>query len=167
METNVPPPSFKFISLPLAAERLGTTRSQILQWVEEGRIKTVSGSGQQSAFRTADIEALAQEMGLASTSHAAEQTTLETDEAEESTSPTARRKPRDPVKLIGTRISMDSRWAEISDEDIAAWLDALEPVQFARVRKVAQLARERLEKVLSLMDSLESAGGSSTPLRPR
>ena len=31
--------SFKFIDLPTAAERLGTTRNELLKWVDEGRIK--------------------------------------------------------------------------------------------------------------------------------
>jgi predicted type IV restriction endonuclease len=67
---------------------------------------------------------------------------------------------RDPVKLIGTRLSMDSRWAEISDEDIATWLDAIERVQFERVRKVANLSIERLRRVLEMMDAFEKAKGA-------
>ena len=68
---------------------------------------------------------------------------------------TARPKRRNPVKLIGTRLSMNSRWAEISDEDIATWLDAIEPVQYNRVRKVANLTIERLQRVLTMVDEMK------------
>jgi predicted site-specific integrase-resolvase len=53
------PTTFKFIDLPTAAERLGTTRNQLLLWVDEGRVRPFSGKGQQSVFRASDIEKLA------------------------------------------------------------------------------------------------------------
>ena len=56
-------------------------------------------------------------------------------------------------------ISMDSRWAEISDKDIATWLDALEPVQFERVHKVAELAIERLRRVQQMLAEHEQRLG--------
>ena len=57
---------------------------------------------------------------------------------------------------MGTRLSMDSRWAEMSDQDIATWLDALEPVQYERIRKVANIAIERLQRVLAMMDEMQA-----------
>ena len=149
---------FKFIDLPTAAERLGITRNQLLQWVNEGRISPFSGSGQQSVFRATDVEKLAEQLGAASAqvapveASAADQGPTTTTEQ----AATVRTKRRDAIKLIGTRLSMDSRWAEISDKDIATWLDALEPVQFERVRKVSNLAIERLQRLLAMLDEHES-----------
>jgi hypothetical protein len=148
--------SFKFIDLPTSAERLGTTRNQMLQWVTEGRIKPFSGSGQASVFRASDVDRLAAELGLsASPSQTPTQEPAASPEAEADTPSTTRRRRRDPVKLVGTRLSMDSRWAEISEADIAAWLDATEPVQFDRVRKVSTLAITSLQRLLAMMDEHE------------
>lgn len=148
---------FKFIDLPTAAERLGTTRNELLQWVNEGRIRPFSGSGQQSVFRATDVERFAAELSVVApevaidTAHADEQPVTSPEEAAN-----VRTKRRDAIKLIGTRLSMDSRWAEISDKDIATWLDALEPVQFERVRKVSNLAIERLQRLLAMLDEQET-----------
>jgi len=154
--------NFKFIDLPTSAERLGITRNQLIQWVEEGRIKPFSGKGQQSVFRASDVDRLALELGIGAAAEQVEQAAP----APEATSPApevkdTRTRRRDAIKLVGTRLSMDSRWAEISDKDLATWLDALEPVQFERVRKVAGIAIERLERVLQMMDDFEKSKGTS------
>lgn len=144
-------PGFKFIDLPTSAERLGITRTELLRWVDEGRIKPFSGKGQQSVFRAGDVEKMAAQLKQ---EQAAESETPYDEtgpQAEGGTTPLRARR-RDPVKLIGTRLSMDSRWAEISDADIATWVDATEMVQFERVRKVANITMERLNKVLAAME---------------
>lgn len=151
---------FKFIDLPTAAERLGTTRNQLLQWVAEGRIKPFSGSGQQSVFRAGDVERFAEQLGLGASSPTPGEPTLAEEPAvapiaTPETSATTRTRRRDAIKLVGTRISMDSRWAEISEQDILTWLDALEPVQFERVRKVATLAMGSLQHLLTMLDEHE------------
>lgn len=133
---------FKFIDLPTAAERLGVTRTELLKWVDEGRIRPFSGKGQQSVFRTGDVEKLVVELGVA-----ARAVEAQAQAASEQAGTPARARRRDPVKLLGTRLSQTSRWAEITDQDIATWIDALEPVQYERVRKVVDIAVDRLEKV--------------------
>lgn len=140
---------FKFIDLPTAAERLGITRTELLQWVDAGRIRPFSGKGQQSVFRTSDVEKLIAEVGAAAAKAQAEAEQATGDGA---TGGTTRARRRDPVKLIGTRLSQTSRWAEITDQDIATWIDALEPVQFDRVRKVVDIAMDRLQKVRASVD---------------
>src|SRR5574338_550776 len=129
---------FKFIDLPTAAEELGMSRLELLRLVDEGRISPFSGKGQQSVFRRTDVEALATELRANAEAEAAAAATASEETAE--TAPEGaergRRRRRDPIKLMGTRLSMDSRWAEMSDQDIATWLDALEPVQYDRIRKV-------------------------------
>jgi hypothetical protein len=138
----MPTTGFKFIDLPTAAERLGITRTELLNWVDEGRIRPFSGKGQQSVFRTGDVERLVAEVGAAAAQEAAEAE----QSAQEGEAPTRARR-RDPVKLIGTRLSQTSRWAEITDQDISTWIDALDPVQYERVRKVVDIAMDRLQKV--------------------
>jgi hypothetical protein len=154
---------FKFIDLPTSAEQLGITRNELLQWVEEGRIKPFHGKGQQSIFRASDVQRLAQEIaGAIKTAEAAAERAAEA-EVGEGRAPDAlatpmearRAKRRDAIKLMGTRLSMDSRWAEMSDKDIATWLDALEPVQFERIRKVTEIAIERLQRVQAMMADFE------------
>jgi hypothetical protein len=137
---------FKFIDLPTAAERLGVTRTELLAWVDEGRIRPFSGKGQQSVFRASDVEKLIAAMGIASLAEA-EALSAEAQEPGEQTGTPMRARRRDPVKLVGTRLSQTSRWAEITDADIATWIDAIEPVQYDRVRKVVDIAMDRLEKV--------------------
>lgn len=138
----MPTTGFKFIDLPTAAERLGITRTELLNWVDEGRIRPFSGKGQQSVFRAGDVERLVAEVGAA-----AAQVVAETEQpGSEGETPTRARR-RDPVKLIGTRLSQTSRWAEITDQDISTWIDALDPVQYDRVRKVVDIAIDRLQKV--------------------
>lgn len=137
----MPTTGFKFIDLPTAAERLGITRTELLAWVDEGRIRPFSGKGQQSVFRTGDVERLVAEAGATVAPAVAE-----VEQAGEGQAPTRVRR-RDPVKLIGTRLSQTSRWAEITDQDISTWIDALDPVQYNRVRKVVDIATDRLQKV--------------------
>jgi hypothetical protein len=162
---------FKFIDLPTSAERLGLSRHQLLELVDQGRIKPFSGKGQTSVFRAADVDRLAAELGASADtveveSSAGEVTTATADEKASQEPAAGRRRKRDPIKLMGTRLSMDSRWAEMSDRDIATWLDALEPVQYERVRKVANLAIERLQRVLSMMQAFEEVTAAEQGGRP-
>lgn len=157
----MPPSNFRFIDLPTSAERLGTTRNQLLQWVDEGRIKPFSGKGQQSVFRASEVDKFARELRAESSASEAPPAALA--ESDSPMQPVAegqqeatRTRRRDAIKLMGTRLSMDSRWAEMSDKDIATWLDALEPVQYERVQKVANIAIERLQRVLEMMRAMSA-----------
>ena|SRR5687768_7560168 len=164
-----PPTGFKFIDLPDAAQTLGITRLQMLEWVEQGKIRPFIGKGQSSVFRRSDVEKLAAALGIRAVAEAEEALPEGAQDAEEAAQAattavptTIRRKRRDPIKLIGTRLSMDSRWAEISDEDIATWLDAIEAVQFDRVRRVAHLAIERLNHIVAAIDADPRARGDDS-----
>jgi len=136
------------------------TRNSLLELVGEGKIKPFTGSGQQSIFRASDVERLAGELQADSQrliDQAAEAAPPEGEEnASEPAASSGRRRRRVPIKLMGTRLSTDSRWAEMTDQDIEVWLDALEPVQFERVRKVCGIAIERLQHVLGRLDEQEA-----------
>jgi hypothetical protein len=153
------PAGFRFIDLPTAAEALGLTRTQLLAWVDEGRIKPFQGSGQAAVFRTRDIEA------LAATLATERQAAADAAAADAASAPAvvAPRKRdgglrRDPVKKVGTRLSQDMRWGEITEEDLAGWFDALDKRSYGAIRYAARQALTRLNQILDL------TGGRGTTL---
>jgi hypothetical protein len=159
--TSNRPAGFRFIDLPTAAEALGVTRTQLLEWVTEGRIKPFQGTGQAAVFRTRDVEALATTLGQE------RQAAADAAAAEAAAPPSPpvvvpRKREgalrRDPVKKVGTRLSQDMRWAEISDEDLAGWFDALDRRSYGAVRHAARQAITRLNQILDL------TGGRGTTL---
>ena len=62
------------------------------------------------------------------------------------------------MKRVGTRLSQDMRWAEISDEDLAGWFDALDRRSYGAIRHAARTALVRLNQILDL------TGGRGTTL---
>ncbi len=163
MTTSNRPGGFRFIDLPTAAEALGVTRTQVLEWVEAGRIKPFQGTGQGAVFRTRDVEALVAILGQERQA-AAEAVAAEAAAAPQATPPAVMPRKRegalrrDPVKKVGTRLSQDMRWAEISDEDLAGWFDALDRRSYGAVRHAARQAITRLNAILDL------TGGRGTTL---
>src|SRR5262245_53257777 len=130
-------PAFRFIDLPTAAEVLGTTRAQALQYVESGRLKPYSGSGQSAVFRTRDVEALLAELGreaAAPPPAPAKATAPEASRVETAGRRRTESIRRDPVKKVGTRLTQDVRWGEITDADLAAWFDALDRRSYPAIR---------------------------------
>jgi hypothetical protein len=156
----VKPLSFRFIDVPTTAEALGITRTQLLEWVAEGRIKPFQGTGQAAVFRARDVEA------LAGTLRTERQATAEAEAAAAAAPPAPVIAPRkrenvlrrDPVKRVGTRLSQDMRWGEITDADLAAWADALDRRSYGAVRHAARTALARLNQIL------EMTGGRGTTL---
>src|SRR5256885_17075873 len=99
------PTTFKFIDLPTAAERLGPTRNQLLAWVDEGRINPFSGKGQQSVFRAADVDSLAQALAAPPPTIEPEEPQIDSSQVPLGSTPQAearRTKRRDAIKLVGT-----------------------------------------------------------------
>lgn len=152
------PTGFRFVDLPTAATALGISRTQLLEWVSEGRLKPFQGTGQTAIFRTRDVEVLAAALGQE------RQATAAAAEATAATTPVVvpRKREgglrRDPVKKVGTRLSQDMRWAEISDADLAGWFDALDRRSYGAVRHAARQALTRLNQILDL------TGGRGTTL---
>ena len=155
-------PAFRFIDLPTAAEVLGTTRAQVLQYVENGQLKPYSGSGQGAVFRTREVEELVAQLGREAA--AAPPAPTRGPAAAESPVETAGRRRtetirRDPVKKVGTRLTQDVRWAEITDEDLAAWFDGLDTRSYPAVRHAARQALRRLTRVLELTGGVGETAG--------
>jgi hypothetical protein len=154
-------PGFRFIDLPTAAEVLGTTRAQVLQYVEDGALTPYSGAGQSAVFRTRDVEALLAELGRAEA--VAPPAPATAAPAPSSVESAGRRRTdtirRDPVKKVGTRLTQDVRWAEITDEDLAAWFDGLDRRSYAAVRHAARQALKRLNRIMDLTGGADETAG--------
>ncbi len=146
-------PAFRFIDVPTAADVLGTSRAALLAYVDEGRLKPYSGAGQAAVFRTRDVEALREQLGVEAAAPLPEPAfarAAETPSVEEAGRRRTETIRRDPVKKVGTRLTQDVRWGEISDEDLAAWFDALDERSYAIVRHAARQALQRLTRILEL-----------------
>lgn len=149
--------TFRFIDLPTAAEVLGVSRQQALAYVEGGRLKPYHGAGQAAVFRTRDVQTLLAELGVEAAAAVPTVTrgaAATTPAAPDAVAQAGRRRTdtirRDPVKKVGTRLTQDVRWAEISDADLAAWFDALDTRSYPAVRHAARQALLRLTRILDL-----------------
>ena len=149
--------TFRFIDLPTAAEVLGVSRQQALAYVEGGRLKPYQGIGQAAVFRARDVQALLAELGVeaaAALPTVTRGTTAATPDAPDAVAQAGRRRTdtirRDPVKKVGTRLTQDVRWAEITEADLAAWFDGLDTRSYPAVRHAARQALLRLTRILEL-----------------
>jgi predicted DNA-binding transcriptional regulator AlpA len=169
-------PAFRFIDLPTAAEVLGTSRAQVLQYVEQGRLKPYSGTGQAAVFRTRDVEVLVAELGIEAAAALPARSAGQPQAA--STPETAGRRRtdtirRDPVKKVGTRLTQDVRWAEITEDDLAAWFDGLDVRSYPAVRHAARQALIRLNRIMELTGGAADTQGdrdlvaSGRPVSPK
>ncbi len=147
--------TFRFIDLPTAAEVLGVSRQQALAYVEAGRLKPYQGMGQAAVFRARDVQALLTALGQEAAAALPTVTRgAATAAAGDAVAQAGRRRTdtirRDPVKKVGTRLTQDVRWAEITDADLAAWFDGLDTRSYPAVRHAARQALQRLTRVLEL-----------------
>jgi pyruvate/2-oxoglutarate dehydrogenase complex dihydrolipoamide acyltransferase (E2) component len=154
--------AFRFIDLPTAAEVLGTTRARVLQYVDEGALKPYSGAGQAAVFRTRDVEALVAQLGVQAAAAPPARAAGQPEAA--STPETAGRRRtetirRDPVKKVGTRLTQDVRWTEITEEDLAAWFDGLDARSYPAVRHAARQALIRLNRIMELTGGAGDTAG--------
>jgi|GEM_PF-1463491 len=169
-------PPFRFIDLPTAAEVLGTTRAQVLHYVESGQLKPYSGTGQAAVFRTRDVEACLAQLGQAAAAALpaprapAAAPAPNVEEAGRRRTDSIR---RDPVKKVGTRLTQDVRWAEIGEADLMAWFDGLDKRSYPAVRHAARQALLRLNRIMELTGgAIETQGDrdlvtSGRPVTPK
>jgi len=126
---------FAFIDAVHAAEVLHTTQEQILDRVKSGNLKAYGGKPANPFLRSADVAALAAELGV---------TTDEPPQRIKSAS--ARVQPR---------LTSDSRWSGVSEADIREWATRADPPRRQAARTAAGTARERLDMVLAILDELD------------
>lgn len=122
---------FAFIDAVHAAEILRVTPETVVDWVASGRLRSFGGKATNPFLRSADVAALAEEMGI-----------------EEGEPP---RRTKSPTVRVQQRLTADARWSEIGEDDIREWISRADPARRQAARQAAEHARTRLDLVLRLL----------------
>ena len=150
---------FAFVDAGEAARMLGVDRVTLDQWVREGRIKPHRGVGRDSFFRTADLQALYNELHpateLAEAIAADERDSAGEQETGAETKGLARRK-QDPQMRVYLRLQADAKWYDISEDDIREWFKQLAPDGYERNKKNAEHTIKKLQLLVGLIEEAES-----------
>lgn len=147
---------FAFVDAGEAARILGIDRVTLDQWIKEGRIRPHRGVGKESFFRTADLDALYNELHPAAELAAA----IAADERE-SAGETAQelapaRKKQDPQMRVYLRLQADAKWYDISEDDIHTWFKQLAPDGYERNKRNAQHTIKKLQLLVSLIEEAQA-----------
>lgn len=144
---------FAFMDASEAARRLGIDRITLEQWVKDGRIKPRRGVGRESFFRTSDIQALYNE--LHPEAELAE--AVEADERESAGEASAAppRKKQDPQMRVYLRLQADTKWFDISQEDIQTWFKQLAPDGYERNKRNVEHAIGKLQYLVGLIEDAQ------------
>ncbi|MBV9689492.1 MAG: helix-turn-helix domain-containing protein [Ktedonobacteraceae bacterium] len=147
--------NFAFVDAGEAARRLGIDRVTLERWVHEGRLKAHRGVGRDVFFRSADVEALYNELHptseLAAAVAADEHDTASESEA---TTPTRKRQPDQQMRVY-LRLQADAKWYDISEEDIQVWFQQLAPDGYERNKRNAQHTIKKLQFLVSLIEQAQ------------
>jgi len=149
---------FAFMDAGDVARRLGVDRVTLDNWVKEGRIKTHRGVGREAFFRTADVEALYQELHPASEVAEA----IAADERESAGEPAQSgpvRKKQDPQMRVYLRLQADAKWYDTSEEDIRTWFQQLAPDGYERNKRNALHSIKKLQYLVSLIEEAQQKQG--------
>ena len=144
---------FAFMDASDVARRLGIDRVTLDNWVKDGRIKTHRGVGREAFFRSADVEALYQE--LHPSSELAEAVAADERESASETSKGPVRKKQDPQMRVYLRLQADAKWYDISDEDIQSWFQQLAPDGYERNKRNALHSIKKLQYLVSLIEEAQ------------
>lgn len=131
---STPLARFAFIDAVHAAELLHVTQDTVLDWVKEGRLRSVGGKAGNPFLRSAEVAALIEELGV------------QNDEPPKRTkSATAR---------VQQRLTADARWSDIAESDIHEWATRAEPARRIAARTAATEAIVRLQTVLQILEEI-------------
>ncbi len=147
---------FAFVDAGEAARILGVDRVTLEQWVQEGRLKPHRGVGRESFFRTADIDALNNE--LHPSPELAEAVAADERESEGTGEKSPARKKQDPQMRVYLRLQADAKWYDISDEDIRTWFQQLAPDGYDRNKRNAEHTIKKLQYLVSLIEEAKERG---------
>lgn len=126
-----------FVDAVYAAQMLNVTTDVILDLVKSGKLRRFGGRPDNPFVRSADVAALAEEFGV----QAAEEPP---------------RRVKSASARVQSRLTADSRWADISEDDIREWARRAEPARRRAARKAALSAREHLATVVQVLDEMEA-----------
>ncbi|MGH2444051.1 MAG: hypothetical protein ACRDFX_12925, partial [Chloroflexota bacterium] len=107
----------------------------VLDWIRDGRLRSYGGKASNPFLRSADVAALAEELGVR-------------DEE-------APRRTKSASARVQARLTADSRWSEVSDQDMREWAERAEPTRRQAARTAAQTARQKLEVLLAILGGSE------------
>lgn len=143
---------FAFMDAGEVARRLGIDRVTLEEWTRNGRIKAHRGVGKDVFYRSADVEALYNELHpAAELAEAVEADERESaGEAQGAKAPV--RKKQDPQMRVYLRLQADAKWYDISEEDIRVWFQQLAPDGYERNKRNAEHTIKRLQYLVSLLD---------------
>lgn len=124
-----------FIDAVFAAEMLHVPVETVLDLVREGRIRTYGGRASNPFMRSADVAALAQQLGLG--------------RGESSEAP---RRVKSASARVQARVTADSRWGDVSEDDIREWAARADRARLQAAQKAARIASDRLSALITVVD---------------
>ncbi|HEY8686388.1 MAG TPA: hypothetical protein VIO57_12345 [Chloroflexota bacterium] len=127
---------FAFVDSVHAAEFLHVTQDAVLDMIAGGRLNTFGGKPSNPFLRSSDVAALAKELGVS---------------AEE-----APKRMKSPTARVQTRLTADARWADIGEADLSDWVARADDARRSGARAAAQVARQRLERLIQLLDERQA-----------
>jgi len=119
-------------------------------------LKSHRGVGRESFFRTADIEALNNE--LHPSPELAEAVAADERESEDAGEKAPARKKQDPQMRVYLRLQADAKWYDVSEEDIRTWFQQLAPDGYDRNKRNAEHSIKKLQYVVSLIEEAKERG---------
>jgi hypothetical protein len=122
-----------FIDAVHAAEMLRISQDAVLDLVTEGKLRTYGGKASNPFLRSAEVVALVGELAP----------------AEDEVQP---RRVKSASARVRQRLTADSRWSEITEDDMRDWASRSDPTARQAARKAAVTARERLQILLQILD---------------
>jgi excisionase family DNA binding protein len=152
-------PRFAFVDAGEAARRLGIDRITLEQWVRDGRIKPHRGVGRDVFFRTADVEALYNELHPP-TELAEAVAADERESAGEAEKEPVRKRQQDPQMRVYLRLQADAKWYDISEDDIRTWFQQLSPEGYERNKRNAEHTIKKLQFLVGLIEEGQKRGSS-------
>ena len=141
---------FAFVDAGEAARILGVDRVTLEQWVRDGRLKSHRGVGREAFFRTAEIEALYNE--LHPSPELAEAVAADERESEDVEEKAPARKKQDPQMSVYLRLQADAKWYDVTEEDIHTWFQQLAPDGYDRNKRNAEHSIKKLQYLISLIE---------------
>ena len=134
---STPIERFAFVDSVHAAEYLHTTQDSVLDMIAAGRLRPFGGKPSNPFVRSADVIALAAELGIESV-----------EEPKRTKSPTAR---------VQTRLTADARWADVGEDDMREWARRADDARRAGARSAVAVARQRLDLLARILDEGDTA----------
>jgi hypothetical protein len=127
-----------FIDAAYAADMLHMTQEAAVDLIASRNLRTYGGAPSNPFVRSADISALVTELGPVV-------------EAE------GTRRGKSAQVRVQTRLTADSKWAELSDRDIAEWAERSDRPRRLAARKAAEVAKDRLDKLLEKLNEVDAS----------